>query len=130
MANSKFELENSGIRAVVTDSDAPVRRDMQNRLRRIQRRARRNVGKNTGALSASISTRTYMRGDVLHGEVYSNMSYALPHHEGTRPHIIVPQRAEMLRFKVGGKIVYANQVMHPGTRPNRFLANALREVER
>jgi len=44
--------------------------------------------------------------------------------------LIVPERAEMLRFKVGGRIVYTNAVMHPGTKPNPYLRRALREVGR
>lgn len=45
---------------------------------------------------------------------------------GTRPHIIRPRRAKALRFEVDGRIVYAQVVRHPGTRPNDFLGRALR----
>jgi hypothetical protein len=48
---------------------------------------------------------------------------------GTRPHIIRPRRPEgVLRFTVNGRVVYARYVNHPGTRPNRFLLEALREA--
>ncbi|WP_234467785.1 hypothetical protein [Streptomyces sp. MBT62] len=46
--------------------------------------------------------------------------------DGTRPHIIRPRRARALRFEVGGEVVFAGKVRHPGTRPNDFLARALR----
>ncbi|MGW1501186.1 hypothetical protein ACWCQW_21845 [Streptomyces mirabilis] len=47
--------------------------------------------------------------------------------EGTRPHIIRPRRAKgVLRFEVDGQVVFAKVVRHPGTRPNNFLARALR----
>jgi hypothetical protein len=46
--------------------------------------------------------------------------------EGTRPHIIRPRRAKVLRFEVDGQVVYSTIVRHPGTRPNNFLARALR----
>lgn len=47
--------------------------------------------------------------------------------DGTRPHIIRPRRAKALRFEVGGEVVYAQLVRHPGTRPNNFLIRALRQ---
>ncbi|MFE4796239.1 hypothetical protein ACFRFL_14250 [Streptomyces sp. NPDC056708] len=47
--------------------------------------------------------------------------------DGTRPHIIRPRRAKALRFEVRGRVVYAAYARHPGTRPNNFLARALRE---
>ncbi|WP_405759431.1 hypothetical protein OG234_13145 [Streptomyces sp. NBC_01420] len=46
--------------------------------------------------------------------------------DGTRPHVIVPRRAKALRFTVGGDVVFARRVRHPGTRPNDFLGRALR----
>lgn len=47
---------------------------------------------------------------------------------GTKPHIIRPRRAKALRFQAGGRTVYAAFVRHPGTKPNDFLAQALREA--
>jgi hypothetical protein len=49
------------------------------------------------------------------------------HHEGTRPHVIVPRTAPMLVFwsNRAGRVVYARKVLHPGTRPNRFLTDNL-----
>ncbi|QNT94957.1 hypothetical protein HEP81_04685 [Streptomyces griseofuscus] len=46
--------------------------------------------------------------------------------EGTRPHVIRPRRAKVLRFEVDGRPVFASVVHHPGTRPNNFLGRALR----
>lgn len=39
---------------------------------------------------------------------------------GTRPHIIRARRRQFLRFVVGGRVVYARKVNHPGTRPYKF----------
>ncbi|MFJ7586956.1 hypothetical protein ACIQZO_06090 [Streptomyces sp. NPDC097617] len=47
--------------------------------------------------------------------------------DGTRPHIIRPRRAKVLRFEIRGREVFAAYVRHPGTRPNDFLGRALRE---
>lgn len=46
---------------------------------------------------------------------------------GTRPHLIRPRRKKgVLRFEVGGDVVFTRLVRHPGTRPNNFMARALR----
>lgn len=69
--------------------------------------------------------------EAKHGpmaEVGSNLDYALLHHEGSKPHQIRPKRAKVLRFKSRGRIVYAHSVMHPGTKPNRYLSDNLRKV--
>jgi len=42
---------------------------------------------------------------------------------GTRPHMIYPH-GKALRFEVGGKVVFAKYVRHPGTRPNPFHVRA------
>ncbi|MFB8347909.1 hypothetical protein [Streptomyces niveus] len=46
--------------------------------------------------------------------------------DGTRPHIIRPRRAKALRFAVGGRVVFAAYVRHPGTRANNFMERAIR----
>lgn len=48
--------------------------------------------------------------------------------DGTRPHIIRPKNKQVLRFRVGGQVVFAKVVHHPGTRAQPFLDRALREV--
>jgi hypothetical protein len=60
--------------------------------------------------------------------VVFDVEYAAMVNDGTRPHIIRPKNASVLRFTVGGQVVYARVVHHPGTRPNPFLDRALREV--
>lgn len=45
---------------------------------------------------------------------------------GTRPHPIRPRPPKRaLRFTIGGRIVFAAAVNHPGTKPNDFLNKAL-----
>lgn len=59
----------------------------------------------------------------------SDVEYAALVNDGTRPHVIRPRRADgVLRFRVGGRVVYARVVNHPGTRARPFLDRALREV--
>lgn len=38
--------------------------------------------------------------------------------QGTRPHMIFPKSASVLRFVAGGQVVFARHAYHPGTRPN------------
>ena len=58
----------------------------------------------------------------------SDVDYARYVNDGTSPHVIRPKTKQALRFKVGGRVVYARVVNHPGTRPNPFLDRALRDV--
>lgn len=46
--------------------------------------------------------------------------------DGTRPHLIRPRRAGVLRFEVDGRVVFSAYARHPGTRPNPSLQHALR----
>lgn len=60
--------------------------------------------------------------------VGSDDPIALPHHEGTQAHTIAPRSAPLLVFywRKVGHVVSMRSVNHPGTKPNRFLVNALR----
>lgn len=83
----------------------------------------------TGRLRASIreeSRRTIGLRTIV--TVGSDVEYAAAVNDGTRPHIIRPKNAKALRFRVGGRIVYARVVHHPGTRARPFLDRALRDV--
>lgn len=55
----------------------------------------------------------------------SIVDYAFYVEFGTPPHIIKPKDKQSLKFKVGGKEVFAKIVRHPGTRPNPFIRNTI-----
>jgi hypothetical protein len=98
---------------------------MNKMARIITERARSQAGAKTGKLRASIRweySKTPVGQDRL---IYSKLPYALAHHEGTKPHVIVPKKAEVLSFKNKGVIVHTDQVNHPGVRPNRYLTDNL-----
>lgn len=68
--------------------------------------------------------------------VGSDHPIALIHHEGTRPHLIMPRPERLavnpdarLVFQTSsGQVVFARRVHHPGTRPNRYLTDNLRII--
>ena len=90
--------------------------------------AKYQAGRKTGALMNSINYRITRDSRGLVALVGSDNRVALMHHNGTRPHIIAARNAKTLRFYSHGRIVYAQVVHHPGTRPNRYLTDNLRKV--
>ncbi len=57
--------------------------------------------------------------------------------EGTRPHIIRPRNKKALKFEVGGEVIFATLVHHPGTKANPYhvrvfnrLSNQVEEIVR
>jgi hypothetical protein len=93
--------------------------------RRIVAAAKQQVGVDTGRLKNSIHMRHVRAGVGQFIEVGSPVKHALVHHEGSRPHLIVPNRAQVLRFTSGSRVIYTHTVRHPGTRPNRYLTDNL-----
>lgn len=65
-----------------------------------------------------------IRRNPIRLDVFSPVPYTTYVLKGTKPHTIFPRFARVLRFAVGGKIVFARRMRHPGTRPNRFDARA------
>lgn len=80
-----------------------------------------------GTLRDSIVKRVVTEGGQPAVLVGSEDPIALIHHEGTVAHTITASRAPMLVFywRKVGHVVSFHSVNHPGTKPNRFLVNAL-----
>lgn len=62
--------------------------------------------------------------------IYNRKRYAAAIDTGARPHVIVPKRARFLRFKAGGRWVFARAVKHPGNKPYKFLYRAADSASR
>lgn len=107
------------------------RRELNIAGRQVVNRAKILASVRTGRLRASIDFRKTsffsLRPKIT---VFSDVEYAPFVNDGTRPHVIRPKNAKALRFRVGGRIVYARVVNHPGTKPRPFLDRALRDVVR
>lgn len=89
--------------------------------------AKRMVKVRTGALRKSINMEHYPLRNGQYLVIGSNKSYALAHHEGTRPHIITPNPPNtVLVFRKGSRVIATPRVLHPGTKPNPYLSTQLR----
>ena len=120
--NIKWNI--AGLERTLHTEKSPVGRHISHRAHGILLGARRQVGVDTGALKASLRvTRNKRdpRGQFV--MVGSPLNYALMHHNGTKPHIITPNRSQYLVFNKGGRVIYATSVRHPGTKPNRYLTD-------
>jgi len=94
---------------------------------RVSRRARAQVGVQTGRLKASIRMKVIRRKGEIAVKIGGYTDYALMHHQGTRPHVITPKKAgTQLVFMKGTRLIRTPMVMHPGTKPNRYLTDQLR----
>lgn len=92
----------------------------------IQAAAKAQVGVATGALRDSIYFIHERTGMFQELRIGSDNSIALIHHEGSRPHQIRSAPPKMLRFSSRGRMVYTHEVMHPGTKPNKYLSDNLK----
>jgi hypothetical protein len=110
--------------------DPATLQDLERRMVRVKAGARSKVGRRTGLLYSTIRTNNgaSKRGpyvDVIAGQRGGKTRYLMPHHDGSRPHVITPRRRKALRFTVGGQVVFRTRVMHPGTTGTRFLTDSL-----
>lgn len=133
VASNRFEFTISKVIIYKPKLDAflktpagPLWRRMDAVGRQATKAAKRQAGVKTGALRRSITMHHYAAGYGQAVRIESKLKYAYMHHEGTRPHIITPNRAKALRFTSGRRVIYTHMVSHPGTRPNRFLSNQIK----
>jgi Bacteriophage HK97-gp10, putative tail-component len=102
-------------------------RELNIGVRQVTNRAKILTPVDTGRLRSSIRFRIAASNNPS-AVVFTEVQYAPMVHDGTRPHVIRPRNAQALRFRVGGRTVFAKVVQHPGTRARPFLTRALREV--
>lgn len=103
-----------------------VGRYMTRRAVLMKERAKHQAGYKTGNLRRSlyIKQTSSRQGHTI--KIGANVRYAMDHHEGTRPHTIIPKTAPELVFRKGSRVIRTSIVHHPGTKANPFLRDQLR----
>jgi len=105
----------------------PVGRDIERRSLIVEVAAVRQARSRSGILRHGIHSAWIPspEGNAARA-IGSEVSHALVHHEGSRPHVIKPRNAKILRWvNKQGHVVFANSVRHPGTKANRYLLDSL-----
>lgn len=139
-----FQLDHQAVSRLLTSSNGPVVRELVTVGEMVRQEAKQRVGVSApdpvprkkphrpGTLRDSIVARLDFKGGKPTVMVGSEEPYAEVHHEGSRPHVIRARNASKLVFfwpKLG-RIVAFPKVNHPGTKPNRFLTDAVEAVRR
>lgn len=127
------EVDRVRFEAFVHDPGGPIRRDLARRAVAVQAHMTRGCPRRTGLLASTIRKNDGRspRGpeiNVLCGRdgITDYLGYVLA---GTPPHLILPH-GQALRFMIGGVVVFATVVFHPGQSPNNFMLRALPEAIR
>lgn len=137
MAEKVLEIEFTNLKDVLgsylaaQEESRKAREDeIQKLAQRLERVARQEAPKGrTGALRRSIKSEVRHSQDGSRVRLRADAPYAKFVIHGTRPHIILPRVAKVLRFEVADRIVFAKRVHHPGTQPNPFGERALQAAE-
>jgi hypothetical protein len=120
---------NPVVENLLNDKNGTVGRYLKDQGDEIIRLAQQQVGYRTGRLQRSIAHKRHLkdpRGQQMW--IGSNVRYALVHHEGRGPQVIVPKTAKVLRFISRGQIIFAHKVVNKGTKANRYLSDPMRKV--
>jgi len=115
----------------VTDLQIPfLRRALNRGAQRVVSSSKRNLRSNksisTGLLRRSIAKEVKVGNREVSAIVGTNVNYAGYVEEGTRPHKIRPSNKRFLRFVIGGKVIFAKEVNHPGSKAKPYLVPALK----
>lgn len=139
----RITWDNAELGRLERSPDGPIVRDLVRRGTRVQEAAQRQVrlghiGSGRSNLRYTIVKRLVREGGPVAREgagaasgmpvmlVGSESPIALLHHEGSRPHEIVPRRKKALAFYADsgrGPFVITKRVWHPGFSGNRFLTD-------
>ena len=122
----KLIIDGAVVENMLHGPDGIVGRYMIGKSQVVQNAAIVQCPKRTTLLSQSIVKRFYDSPEGFTVVIAALQDYALPVHEGTKPHDIRPKNAKALRwFGADGKPIFAKVVHHPGTPARRFLTDNL-----
>jgi hypothetical protein len=123
--SGSFNLDRSRMERMLRLPGGIVHRNMERRVRRVEAEA---INRAPGSMGSTIRAQIQSGpGGEFRGVIRVGHPAGIFVVNGTRPHMIFPRRqGGVLRFTVGGRVVYARYVNHPGNKPNDFLRQALR----
>jgi hypothetical protein len=127
--STKIQWFKPAIQRLLYDPDGDVGRYLKDQGDEIITLAKAQVGYRTGRLQGSIAHKRHFR-DSRGQQMWigSDVRYALIHHEGRGPQVIVPKRGKVLRFVSKGQVIFAHKVMDKGAKANRYLSDPMRKV--
>lgn len=65
----------------------------------------------------------------MQSTIGTNVKYALVQDEGSDPYEIFPRGANALRFEIGGSVIFAKSVLHPGIAGTQYIASSIAQTE-
>lgn len=92
---------------------------------------REEILKRTPVDTGNLRDHIRVRLAQVHGKIGGSVNvekvpYARAQEFGAKPHVILPRHKSVLRFKVGGKTVFAKMVHHPGNPAVHYMRDGLR----
>lgn len=129
MRMTRASISTRELRKALSDS-ARLRNDLHARARRVEREAKRNAPRRTGALKTSIHSEFIRKYGLPAVRVGSSLKYAYAQHEGAGPHVIRAKRGGVLVFQGDQGIIRTSAVNHPGNKPTKYLSRALKAAYR
>lgn len=127
-ANATVTLRTNGLRSLLFNIGGAGERMLRRKAERVAALARINSASN-GSIPLGIVVGP-VDGKTI--KVISTNRHTLLVHNGSRAHPIFPRRGRgpgaRLRFVVGGRVVYARMVNHPGYKGNPYMTDALRQA--
>lgn len=125
----RLDLNREAIYREMHGETRPVVKFVRDTTRQTRTRAVLRCPVDTGNLRNGHYERVEITRGAVTGVVGNDVPYARYVHDGTRPHLITPRRpGGVLRFKVGGEVVFTTYARHPGTRAQPWLETSLIEV--
>jgi hypothetical protein len=122
---ARVSIDPSRFQRLLSAVGGPGERLLQRKAERVAALARRYAAPH-GSMADGIVVGPYQDKRI---EVISTHPATQFVHDGTPRHLIRPRRSGgVLRFEVGGRVVFAKVVNHPGYRGDPFLTNALRDA--
>ena len=84
---------------------------------------RENAPQDHGRLAGSL----HLSGGDTESTIGSAVRYAAVQEEGSGPYTIYPRNGRVLAFNIGGQMIYATRVEHPGVPAKRYIERSIEQ---